>query len=227
MPHASHLTPRPPARAVTADCGFFFNLQDEARKHTKKPVFMSSLCAAPTVAAAYAKDEQIAIFTANKAHLDPMSAEINEACGIALEDKRFIIVDCLTVPGFGHAVDVGDRVDLAAATPNIVKLALDTVKANPKLRAIIFECTELPPYSDAVREATGLPVFDSITASNACVASMVDNPLFGKNGWQEKWDREQEDYTFGDNLSKEQQQRVLAKPKKWWNRTSRNKKSAD
>ena len=214
MPHASHLTPRPPARAVTADCGFFFNLQDEARKHTKKPVFMSSLCAAPTVAAAYAKDEQIAIFTANKAHLDPMSAEINEACGIALEDKRFIIVDCLTVPGFGHAVDVGDRVDLAAATPNIVKLALDTVKANPKLRAIIFECTELPPYSDAVREATGLPVFDSITTSNAFMASMQDNPLFGANDWQEKWDGKQDSYHFGDNLTAEQKAKITWQTKK-------------
>ena len=169
---------------------------------------MSSLCAAPTVAAAYAKDEQIAIFTANKAHLDPMSAEINEACGIALEDKRFVIVDCLTVPGFGHAVDVGDRVDLAAATPNIVKLALDTVKANPKLRAIIFECTELPPYSDAVREATGLPVFDSITTSNAFMASMQDNPLFGANDWQEEWDGKQEDYKIGDNLSAEEKAKL-------------------
>ena len=214
MPHASHLTPRPPARAVTADCGFFFNLHDEARKHTKKPVFMSSLCAAPTVAAAYAKDEQIAIFTANKAHLDPMSAEINEACGIALEDKRFVIVDCLTVPGFGHAVDVGDRVDLAAATPNIVKLALDTVKANPKLRAIIFECTELPPYSDAVREATGLPVFDSITTSNAFMASMQDNPLFGANDWQEKWDGKQDSYHFGDNLTAEQKAKITWQTKK-------------
>ena len=198
----------PSPRAVTSNCGFFFNLQHEARKHTKKPVFMSSLCAAPTVAAAYAKDEQIAIFTANKAHLDPMSAEINEACGIALEDKRFVIVDCLTVPGFGHAVDVGDRVDLAAATPNIVKLALDTVKANPKLRAIIFECTELPPYSDAVREATGLPVFDSITTSNAFMASMQDNPLFGANDWQEKWDGKQEDYKIGDNLSAEEKAKL-------------------
>jgi len=193
---------------ITADCGFFFNLQDEARKHTKKPVFMSSLCAAPSVAAAYAKDELIAIFTANKAHLEPMRAEIKEACGIDPEDKRFVIVDCLHVPGFGQAVDVGDKVDIAVATPNIVKLAQDTVKANPQLRAIIFECTELPPYSDAVREATGLPVFDSITTSNAFMASMQDNPLFGANDWQEKWDGVQDEYKLGDNLTAEQKAKL-------------------
>ena len=38
--------------------------------------------------------------------------------------------------------------------------------AEPRVRAILMECTELPPYSDAVRAATGLPVYDAITACN-------------------------------------------------------------
>jgi len=188
---------------ITADCGFFFNLQDEARKHTKKPVFMSSLCAAPSVAAAYAKDELIAIFTANSTSLEPMRELIKEECGIDPEDKRFVVVGCQDVPIFGKAVADGLKVDWEAVTPHMVKLAQDTVKANPQLRAIIFECTELPPYSDAVREATGLPVFDSITTSNAFIASMQDNPLFGANNWQEDWDGEQDDYKLGQNLSAE------------------------
>jgi len=188
---------------ITADCGFFFNLQHEARKHTKKPVFMSSLCAAPSVAAAYAKDELIAIFTANSTSLEPMRELIKEECGIDPEDKRFVVVGCQDVPIFGKAVADGLKVDWEAVTPHMVKLAQDTVKANPELRAIIFECTELPPYSDAVREATGLPVFDSITTSNAFIASMQDNPLFGANNWQEDWDGEQDDYKLGQNLSAE------------------------
>ena len=188
---------------------------------------MSSLCQAPTVINYFAKHELIAIFTSDKKALESMLPLIKEQCDIDLNEKRFVIVDCKDVKILGKALEEGLKVDWEKATPHMVKLAEETVKANPTLRAIIFENTELPPYSDAVREATGLPVFDSITASNACVASMVDNPLFGKKGWQEKWDGAQEDYTFGDNLSKEQQQRVLAKPKKWWNRTSRNKKSAD
>ena len=107
------------------------------------------------------------------------------------------------MPIFGKAVADGLKVDWEAVTPRMVKLAQDTVKANPQLRAIIFECTELPPYSDAVRAATGLPVFDSITTSNAFIASMQDNPLFGAKDWQEKWDGVQDDYKLGDNLSAE------------------------
>merc|ERR1711935_545094 len=102
----------------------------------------------------------------------------------------------------------GDKVNTEKATPNIVKLAQDTLKANPKLRAIIFECTELPPYSDAVREATGLPVSDSITTSNAFIASMQDNALFGANNWQEDWDGEQDDYKLGQNLSAEDEAKL-------------------
>ena len=169
---------------------------------------MSSLCAAPSVAAAYAKDELIAIFTANSDSLEPMRPAIKEECGIDPNDTRFVIVGCQDVPIFGKAVAEGLKVDWEAATPHIVQLAKDTVKENPELRAFIFECTELPPYSDAVREATGLPVFDSITTSNAFIASMQDNPRFGKNDWQDKWDGEQEKYKLGYNLSYEDQQKL-------------------
>ena len=162
---------------------------------------MSSLCMAPTVAAAYAKDELIAIFTANGNSLEPMRKLIKDECGIDPHDKRFVVVGCQDVPIFGKAVAEGLKVDWEAVTPHMVKLAQDTVKANPDLRAIIFECTELPPYS--VREATGLPVFDSITTSNAFIASMKDNPRFGANDWQKNWDGKQDDYKLGDNLSAE------------------------
>ena len=47
-------------------------------------------------------------------------------------------------------------------------------------RAILMECTELPPYSDAVRHATGLSVFDAITCCDFFISSCTDNVRFCK-----------------------------------------------
>lgn len=54
---------------------------------------------------------------------------------------------------------------------------------HPDARAFLFECTELPPYADAVRHATGLPVFDSITGCDFFISSLLDNERFGLNDW--------------------------------------------
>lgn len=79
------------------------------------------------------------------------------------------------------------------------------------IRAILLECTELPPYADALRYHTGLPVWDAVTATwqrehnlaaipvelndaesvNAeaadfYVTGFKDNPRFGQNEWQKE-----------------------------------------
>ena len=36
----------------------------------------------------------------------------------------------------------------------------------------------------------------------------ADNPRFGIDNWQHGWDGEQEDYTFGENLDKEDKGKV-------------------
>jgi len=188
---------------ITGDCGFFMYFQALARSVTSKPVFMSSLCQLPAVVCAYAADEQIALFTANGESLKPMRELIKKECGVDPDDTRFVIVGCEDVPGF-EAVANGDRVDVDSVVPHLVRLAEDTVAkhagtAKP-IRAILFECTELPPYSDAVRAATRLPVFDSITCCNSMLASLMDNPRFGVNNWHLSWDGAHTTHRFGDNV---------------------------
>ena len=181
---------------------------------------MSSLCQAPSVTNLFDRDELIAIFTSDAKALGRMLPLIKEQCRIDVGEERFIIVDCSKVDGFGIEIEKGLQVNVEEVSPLMVALAKQVVKhdrdrqAEHKLRAIIFECTELPPYSDAVRAATGLPVFDSISTSNAFMASMQDNPLFGASDWQEKWDGKQDDYHFGDNLTAEQKAKITWQTKK-------------
>jgi hypothetical protein len=70
----------------------------------------------------------------------------------------------------------------------MVRLAKESLIRYPQARAILFECTELPAYSDAIRKACGLPVFDAITNCDFFMMSFADNDRFGLNDWQRKWD---------------------------------------
>jgi hypothetical protein len=48
-----------------------------------------------------------------------------------------------------------------------MKSAVDRLMfENSDVGAIVLECTNMPPYADMVRLATGLPVFDAVTMVN-------------------------------------------------------------
>jgi len=64
--------------------------------------------------------------------------------------------------------------------PGIIARARDLVAREPNLKAILLECTELPHYADALRAATGLPVFDAITAVDYFQSSCTMEPGFSK-----------------------------------------------
>ncbi|KAK0460437.1 uncharacterized protein EV420DRAFT_210615 [Desarmillaria tabescens] len=49
--------------------------------------------------------------------------------------------------------------DLAACEAEVVQAAKDIQRENPRIRAICFECTNMPPFTTAVKEVTGLPVY--------------------------------------------------------------------
>ena len=51
------------------------------------------------------------------------------------------------------------QVPLEKVQPGILQLVKDVLEKKPQIRAILLECTELPPYADALRYFTGLPVF--------------------------------------------------------------------
>jgi len=48
--------------------------------------------------------------------------------------------------------------DAQTAEADTVAAARDLVERFPQVREIVFECTNLPPYADAVIRATGRPV---------------------------------------------------------------------
>ncbi|CAE7757782.1 ALMA7, partial [Symbiodinium microadriaticum] len=198
--------------AITGDCGFMMAFHVIARKIAAKPIFMSSMVQCPIIAASLEPSDQILLLTANDKHLKPQKQVLLSSCGFDVDEDRFLIKGCQMVPGF-EAVALGGKVPLEVVQPGIVKLVQEARKEHPRIAAILLECTELPPYADALRYHTGLPVWDAVTAADFYISAHQDNPRFGHNDWQEAWDGTHEEYELGLNLTKDELSLVVSKHK--------------
>ena len=61
----------------------------------------------------------------------------------------------------------------------MVEVAQALVREHPEVKALLFECVDLPPYAHAVQEAVGLPVFDITTLIGHFRSALVRYPFTG------------------------------------------------
>ncbi|MBA2719718.1 MAG: hypothetical protein H0U52_10835 [Chloroflexi bacterium] len=53
--------------------------------------------------------------------------------------------------------------DNAKVEAEVVGTAVRLARENPRVRALLLECSDMPPYAKSVQDATGLPVWDFVT----------------------------------------------------------------
>jgi Asp/Glu/hydantoin racemase len=150
-------------RAVVGGCGFMILFQRELAEELPVPVYSSSLMQLPLIAQSLPANSSIGVITASGSSLSPRHMDI--ACaGLPI---RYVIGGLENRPAFKAAVhDQVGTLDFEAVQSDVVAEALVLQQANSDLRAILLECTDLPPYADAVAQATGLPVYDITTLIN-------------------------------------------------------------
>ena len=69
-----------------------------------------------------------------------------------------------TSPGTFHGSLVyGLEADTSVLERELVELARRTVREHPEVGALVLECTNFVPYSQAMRRAAGVPIFDLYT----------------------------------------------------------------
>jgi len=184
------------------------------------PVFISPLMQLRTMFGMMCchKDDKFLIFTANLKMILPMENLINSFSGAFDNPDHFKFIGCEHVEHFGTEVAQGNRVDIQKAEPNILKCVKESLEnenhcGNHHVKAILLECTEMPPYANAIREATGLPVFDAITNCDVIMNSFLDNKRFGtRHDWYEEWNFGPKDfYRFGQELTPIQKVRLQGK----------------
>ncbi|GAE25990.1 hypothetical protein JCM9140_2017 [Halalkalibacter wakoensis JCM 9140] len=147
------------AKAITGDCGFMLFYQHELRKALQVPVFLSSLLQLPFMLHMVTKDEKVGIITADSTLLDETLLNMIEVhpervVVSGLEDSTHFYQTCLSESG---------TLDSTKIEKEVVSAAEKIIKENQKVKAILLECSFLPPYAKAVQHATNIPIFDFVS----------------------------------------------------------------
>jgi len=80
---------------------------------------------------------------------------------------------------YGAFITETGVLDTDIAREEIVGQAKKLVSSDPSIKAILLECSNMPPYAYAVQEAVGLPVFDFNTMINYVFSTLEQRPYQG------------------------------------------------
>ncbi len=144
--------------AVATSCGFLALFQREMQAAVAVPVWTSSLLLVAELEATLPRGRRVGVVTADRTSL---TAAHLAAAGAAADTP----IEGLAPDSAFHRTLLDNRPDLDAAEAARATIAAATrlVHSHPELGAIVLECTNMPPYAEAVRAATGLAVHDITT----------------------------------------------------------------
>ena len=147
------------AEAITTNCGFLALFQAELAAHVKVPVATSSLMQVPWVQATLPPGKRVGVITVSRQSLTPAHLA---AAGVPHD------IPCVGTETGQEFFRVlikaeSEDMDVSRAAQDILDAGRDLVAAHPDVGAIVLECTNMPPYAKALREALRLPVYDIYT----------------------------------------------------------------
>lgn len=150
------------AEAITTNCGFLSLFQPELTAAINVPVATSSMMQVPWVQAMLPPGKRVGIVTVSGSTLT--SAHL-AAVGVPA-DTPFVGTE--NGREFFRVLIKAEKqdMDVALARLDIIDAGRSLVAKHPDVGAIVLECTNMPPYAAALREAVGLPVYDVYSMIN-------------------------------------------------------------
>jgi hypothetical protein len=144
------------AEAITTNCGFLSLFQRELAAHVGVPVATSALIQVPWVQATLPPGKRVGVITVSASSLTPRHLE---AAGVPL-DTPFVGTE--SGKEFFRVLIKGEKqdMDVDLAAQDILDAGKTLLARHGDIGAIVLECTNMPPYAHALRQATGLPVYD-------------------------------------------------------------------
>jgi len=118
----------------------------------------------------------VGIITADSKSLN---ADLLSAVGVS-DPANLVIGGLEDRPEFYRfAIEETGTLDTGAVRKEVVAVARTMVAENPQIRAMLLECSLLPPYGAAIQAAVNLPVFDYITMINFVFTAVVKQEYRG------------------------------------------------
>ncbi len=155
------------ADLVTTSCGFLVTAQQALADALPVPVVTSSLLQIPDIEADLPRGRRVGVITIDARRLSPAHLA---AAGAPADTP----LAGLEEGGELHRVITQDLavLDPAAAESDVLAAGRALQAAHPDLGAVVLECTNLPPYREALSRALGLPVYDLVTLVEARLAAL-------------------------------------------------------
>lgn len=164
-------------RAITGACGYFGNFQRDVSEEIDLPVYLSSILQIPWIRAGLKSRDEIGILCADIRNL---SDHLFDQCGITQADReRCHIAGAGDRPEFSALLERRGYFDNRKLEAELVDLAVELTNRHPGIRAILLECSDMPPYAAAIQKAVKLPVYDYMTMINYVHAAVAQRPYYG------------------------------------------------
>lgn len=163
------------ATLISTSCGFLAMFQRELAEALNIPVYTSSLLQVHLAQALLRDGQKVGILTARKQSLTQ-----KHLAGVGIQHYPLAVIGMEEAEEFSSVFIKGKpELDVGKCREELVEAALTLTSLHSDVGTIVLECTNMPPFSDAIREATGLPVFDAVTMLNYAYSTLYKSKRFG------------------------------------------------
>ncbi|MCE1196792.1 aspartate/glutamate racemase family protein [bacterium] len=151
-------------RAIATSCGFLALFQEALAASVGVPVFTSSLLQIPLLSRICGAGGKIGVMTARAASLTERHFAQSGAAGVPRA-----VAGMEGCPEFSKVFleeegpEASLSMDADRVRAELAAVAAKLVAENPDVRAVVLECTNMPPFRGAIQEACGRPVYDIVT----------------------------------------------------------------
>lgn len=167
-------------KAITTSCGFLSVFQQVLSQAVKIPLFASSLILVPLVYEMVGRRGKVGIITANS---NLLSEDHFKGVGWSSKDIPIAIASTHQCEEFNKGLflkgEAPPEMNVSKIEDEIVTLVKQLIVKEPDVKALVLECTNLPPFTPAIQNETGLLIFDIVTLAKMVHEAATRNVFTG------------------------------------------------